>query len=82
MHAQQRGGIILYSFGLLPNKTEAIYIKFCRKVFSRVLRQDNNPNDILVDFERAAVNAMHDLNQHREIKVCFYHLSSNVWKRT
>ena len=82
MHAQKRGDIIPYSFGLLTNKTEAIYIKFCCKVFNRVLRQGNNPNDTLVDFERAAVNATHHLNQHREIKVCFYHLRSNIWKRT
>ena len=51
------------------------------KVFNRGRWEGNNPNDILVDFKRAAVNAIHHLNQHIEIKGCSYHLSFNIWKR-
>ena len=67
-------------FGLLPNETEATYIRFYREVFNRVRRQGNNPDDTSVDFERATIYAMHHMNQHTEIKGCFYHLSSNICK--
>ena len=30
---------------------------------------------MFVDYERATMNAIHHLNQHNEIKGCFYHLS-------
>ena len=64
MHAQQRGKIFPFIFGFLPKKTEATYIRFYREVFNRVRWQGNNPDDILVDYERAAINAMHHQNQH------------------
>ena len=62
-------------FALFANKTEATYIKFYRKVFNRVRWQGNNSDDILLHFESAAINPIHHLNQHIEIKGYFYHLS-------
>ena len=43
--------------------------------------EDFNGDDILVDFERTATNAMQHPNQNIEIKSCFYDLPSNVWER-
>jgi len=37
--------------------------------------------DILVDFERAAINVFQLHNDNIEIKGCFYHLSKNLWKK-
>ena len=48
------------------------------EVFNRV---DNQPADILVDFERATINAIQPLNGNIDVKGCFYHLSSNIWKK-
>ena len=80
-HAQQCENFFSCIFSLLSNKTEATYIRFYCDVFNRVCRQGKNLDDILVDFERATINAIHHLNQHIEIKSCFYHLFSNIWKR-
>ena len=79
IHGQQRGSIFPCVFGLLPNKTEATYTRIFREVFGRV----NQPvvTDILVDFKRGAINAIRNANQDIEVKGCFYHLCSNVWKR-
>ena len=66
-------------FALLPNKAEATYRRFFEQIFN--LLENNNLQDILVDFERAAINVIEHLNPNVEIKGCFYHLSSNVWKR-
>ena len=38
----------------------------------------NGPNDVLVDFERCAINALQ--NREIEAKGCFFHLCSNIWK--
>ena len=34
-----------------------------------------------MDFEKAAINAVQNINNRIQVKGCFYHLSSNVWKR-
>lgn len=36
--------------------------------------------DILVDFERGAINTIQNYFQNVEVKRCFYHFCSNVWK--
>ena len=79
IHGHQRGNIFPCVFGLLPNKTEATYTRFFREVFGQI----NEPvvTDILVDFERGAINAIRNASQDIEEKGCFYHLCSNVWKR-
>ena len=38
----------------------------------------NGPNDVLVDFERSVINALQ--NREIEVKGCFFHLCSNIWK--
>ena len=44
-------------FALLPNKNEVTYSVLFREVRNAVIRQGNEATDILIDFERAAVNA-------------------------
>ena len=78
IHGQQNGNIYPCVFALLPNKTANTYVRFFQEVFNRV---DNQPADILVDFERAAINAIQRLNGNIDVKGCFYHLSSNIWKK-
>ena len=78
VHAQQGGRIFPCSFALLPNKTEGTYTRLFRELFNHV--NGNSPDGILVDFERSAISALHNVNQQLEIKGCFYHLCSNVWK--
>ena len=40
----------------------------------------NSPADVLMNFERAALNSVHQVYPNTEFKGCFYHFSSNVWK--
>ena len=82
VHVQQRRRNFPCVFGLLPNKTEATYTRFFRELSIRLENLENrNPDDILVDFERVVINSIHSLNPQIEVKGCFYHFSSNVWKR-
>ena len=78
VHAQQEGRIFPCIFGLLPNKTEATYTRFFREVFNNI--NGIGPADILLDFERSALNALGNVQPLLDKKGCFFHLSSNVWK--
>lgn len=79
LHAQRGGSIFPCVFALLPNKTEATYRRFYEQIFNLIGHV--NLQDILVDFEKAAINAIQHFNDNITIKGCFYHLSKNVWKR-
>ena len=79
IHGQQNGQIFPVVFCLLPNKTQATYRRMLQQVFDRV--GDNRLQDVLVHFERAAINAFHLIDENIDMKGCFYHLSSNIWKK-
>ena len=72
IHRLQRGSIFRYVFGLLPNKMEATCTRFFREVFGQI--NELVAMNILVDFERGAINAIRNANQDIEVKGCFYHL--------
>lgn len=57
-------------FALLPNKTEESYNRFLSEVLNAVRNVGNEPDDILVDFERAALNAIN--NQLNQIQVRYF----------
>ena len=59
--------IFPWVFALLPNKTEATYNRFLTEVLNVVRTIGNEPEDILVDFERAAMNAI--INQLNQVEV-------------
>ena len=39
-----------------------------------------SPTDILMDFKLAALNSVRQVYPNTELKGCFYHFSSNIWK--
>ena len=67
-------------FALLPNKTQPTYNRFSGEVFGHTLAYGNGPGDILIDFEHSTINAISTQNPNIDIKGCFYHLCSNIWK--
>ena len=77
IHAQINGRILSWIYALLPNKTEEIYIRLFREVEQHVA---NSPTNILMDFERAALNSVRQVYPNTELKGCFYHFSSNISK--
>ena len=79
IHGQRNGQIFPVVFCLIPNKTQATYRRLLQQVFDRV--GDNRLQDVLVNFERAAINAFHLIYENIVMKGSFYHLSSNIWKK-
>ena len=59
-------------YALLPNKTEQTYSKFLKAITS--VSDNAQPSRILLDFERAAVNAFTSAFPESSIKGCYFHL--------
>ena len=79
IHAIHNGRIIPCVFALLPNKTQITYDRLFGQVTQHM--QGHIPTDFLMDFENAAMNSVANAFNGVNIKDCFFHLSSNVWKK-
>lgn len=66
-------------FMLLPDKTEATY----QRAFNQLslLLPGWAPYRVMLDFERAAINAVRALWPNSLITGCFFHLNQNMWKK-
>ena len=40
-----------------------------------------NPKSILIDFEKAVVNAVNDVFPQMSVKICHFHFVPNIWTR-
>ena len=58
IHAPNNNQVFPYVFALWPNKNKVTYNRLFREVRNAVIRQGNEPTNIPIDFERAAVNAV------------------------
>ena len=62
LHGQREGRIFPCVFSLLPNKNQNTYNRLFEQLFQHVNNLGNDPNHVLVDFERSAINAFQDRN--------------------
>ena len=80
IHARTNERTIPCVFSLLPNKTEAIYRRLVQCLLD-FLPDGTAPETIMFDFERAAINSALHFFPNVTITGCFFHLTSNLWKR-
>ena len=80
IHALVNNQTLPCVFGLLPNKTENTYNRFFEEVRNAVRGLGNGSVEVLLDFERAGINAIQTQFPTAQVYGCFYHLSSNIWK--
>ena len=64
---------------LLPNKTEATYIRMWQQV--QLLCPEAAPAEMLMDFEKAAINSFKHTWPGSMVKWCFFHLTQNIWRK-
>ena len=75
-----RDGHLLPSlFVLLPNKTEATYRRMWEQI--RTLSPLVQPREMLLDFEKAAINSFEEVWPGALVRCCFFHLTQNVWRK-
>ena len=80
IHDQSDGRVFPNVFAFLPNKNEGTYNRLFEQLFQLTNNLGNDPIDVLVDFERSAINAFQ--NRKIEFQGCFCYLSANIWKHT
>ena len=78
-HAMVGERIVPCIYTLLPNKQQLTYSPMFTEIHNLI--QGVSPSDIMFDYEKAAMNAAEALFLGLEIKGCFYHLASNIWKK-
>ena len=64
---------------LLPNTTEATYTEMLKEV--KYLTNNVDPQTIMTDFERAAINASNVVYPNTEHSGCLFHLSQSIYRR-
>lgn len=80
VHALLNERVIPCIYALLPNKTLDTYNRLFQAL-ANVLVLEEQPDDFLMDFELAAMNAGVVNFPGVEMKGCFFHFTSNLWKR-
>ena len=78
IHAEFEGLVIPCVYALLSNKEESTYDTAFRKLLE--IEPALNPQSIMVDFEKAAINALEN-NFISVISACFFHLSQNIYRK-
>ena len=71
--------IIPCIYALLPDKSEDTYRRFFEEV-RNTIDLEHSPQDIIIDFEIAAINAVAATFEGTEMKGCFFYLCLNLWK--
>ena len=80
LHGLVQDRIIPCIYALLPDKSENIYRRFFEEV-RNTLDLEHSPQDIMIDFEIGAINAAAATFEGKEMKGCFFHLCSKLWKQ-
>ena len=83
VHASYLQDYVPLVYALLPDKSEATYIRFFTQL--KNLAPTAQPHSVMTDFEMAAVNAITNVfqtpNNDLNMQGCFFHLSQNIAKR-
>jgi hypothetical protein len=79
IHGVQYNNVIPTVFALVPNKSEAAYIRLLEALKS--IKPNLRPDSIMVDFDRAAINAFLQQFPQSTVHGCFFHLSQGIWRQ-
>ena len=77
VHALGPGGFFVPClYALLPNKSREMYNRLFNQM--KTLRPNMMPRTIMIDFERATLQAVTDAFPTATVNGCFYHLQQNI----
>ena len=75
----QDGHLLPSLFVLLLNKTEATYFRMWEQI--NLLCPTNERTHMIMDFELTAINSFELEWPLTNVKICFFHLTQNVWRK-
>ena len=79
IHVQKDHLSIPRAFILLPNKTESTYRECYEKI--KELLDNRQPQNIMIDFERASINALKYVYPNAILSGCFFHFSKSLYSK-
>ena len=79
VHALTGTNVFPCIYALLPNKTQVTYNRLFRELSA--VTNGASPTSVLMDFEKAALNAFEVVHPNTEIVGCFFHLCKSIWKK-
>lgn len=79
VHALVQTNVFPCIYALLPNKTQATYNRLFRELHG--VTNAASPTTVLMDFEKASLNAFEGVHPNTEVVGCFFHLSKNIWRK-
>lgn len=66
-------------FALLPNKKKETYVRLFRLIKESVPQWC--PSMVNVDFEAAAISALHEVFPSTEVNGCYFHMKKCLWRK-
>ena len=78
IHCEKDGYIIPCVYALMSNKLQSTYDELLKKL--KEIQPDLDPSSIMVDFEKAQLNALEE-NFIAVVFGCFFHLSQNIYRQ-
>lgn len=78
IHGIFDGFVIPLVFCLLPNKRSSTYCKVLNKL--KELRPQLNPKSIMMDYEKAQINAFQSVFKDITVRGCFFHLNQAFFR--
>ena len=79
LHVVQYNTVVPVVYALLSNKTRDTYTKFIHAL--KILQPGLRPQQLICDFEQAALQAFSNEFPGIQTTGCFFHLSQSVWRR-
>ena len=79
VHGLRNEHHVIGCYALLPNKQEVTYIEFLEQV--QRLTGAVTPATIMIDFERACINAVQQVYPQSSLVGCLFHLCQSVYRR-
>ena len=78
VHGLRNGHHVIGCYALLANKQAGTYIEFLQQV--QLLTNDAEPTTIMIDFERACINAIAQVFPQATVFGCLFHLCKSVFR--
>ena len=78
IHCERDGYIIPCIYALMSNKLQSTYDELLKKL--KEIEPELDPSSIMVDFEKAPINALEE-NFLAVISGCFFHLSQSIYRQ-
>lgn len=79
VHSLQKSSSFPCIYALLPDRRQETYSRLFNVI--KELQPSFEPNIIMTDFERAAINAFQNAFPNAEYRGCFFHFCQSLWRK-